>query len=237
MKAIIIDDEPSCIESLMAKLELFLPQVEIIKTYQVAQEALFEVQRVDVDVIFLDIEMPGLDGITFAQKANLQNTEIIYTTAHQRYAINAFQVSAFDFLLKPIDRHELVKTIERLTKKLKEKQSKSIKLHSRYNKIAVPSTKGMFFVPLNDILWLEADNNYTTLHLSSGAKLLTSRAIGEYEDILSTLDFFRIHQSTIINLQHLQEYVRGEGGSVILVNGQELEVSRRRKADLMALVG
>ncbi|WP_428660725.1 LytR/AlgR family response regulator transcription factor [Runella sp.] len=237
MKAIIIDDEPSCIESLAAKIELFLPQMEIIKTYQVAQEALFDVHRLDADVIFLDIEMPGLDGITFAQKANLQTTEIIYTTAHQRYAINAFQVSAFDFLLKPIDRHELVKTIERLTKKLKEKQLKGLKLHSRYNKIAVPSIKGMFFVPLNEILWLEADNNYTTLHLTSGAKLLTSRAIGEYEDILTPLDFFRIHQSTIINLQHLQEYVRGEGGLVILTNGQELEVSRRRKADLLAVVG
>ncbi len=237
MKAIIVDDEISCIESLSAKIEHFLPQVEVVKTYRVAQEALFEVNRMDVDVIFLDIEMPGLDGISFAQKANLQNTEIIYTTAHQQYAINAFRVSAFDFLLKPIDRHELVKSIDRLSVKLKEKQSKGVKLHSRYNKIAVPSTKGMFFVPVSEILWLEADNNYTTIHLTNATKLLTSRAIGEYEDILTPLDFFRIHQSTIINLQYLQEYVRGDGGSVILVNGKELEVSRRRKIDLLALIG
>jgi len=237
MKAVIIDDEAACIESLLAKIELFLPQVNILKTYQVAQEALTEINKLDLDLIFLDIEMPGLDGISFAQKANLQNTEIIYTTAHQQYAISAFRVSAFDFLLKPIDRHELTASIERLCNKLKEKQQKGIKLHGKYNKIAVHSVKGLSFVSLNDILWLESDNNYTTLHLLSGARMITSRAIGEYEEILTPLDFVRIHQSIMINLQYLQEYVKGEGGSVILANGRELEVSRRRKADLMAFIG
>ncbi len=238
MKAIIIDDEVSCIESLLAKIELFVPQMKVVKTYILPQEALKEIHRIDVDVVFLDVEMPNMNGISFAKKANLTNTEIIYTTAYQKYAIDAFRVSAFDFLLKPVDRHELLKTVTRLGEKLEErKQSKLSRLHARYNKITVHTAKGMLFVALQNILWLESDNNYTTLHLVEGQPVVTSRSIGDFEEMLLEYDFYRIHQSAIINLQHLQEYVRGDGGSVILTNGKEIEVSRRRKADLMGLIG
>jgi two-component system, LytTR family, response regulator len=237
MKAIIIDDEVSCIESLSAKIEMFVPQLKVVKTYILPQEALKEIQKIDVEVVFLDIEMPNMNGITFAKKANLTNTEIIYTTAYQKYAIDAFRVSAFDFLLKPIDRHELLKSVERLEQKLQEKNIKHSKLQAKYNKITVHTTKGMLFVPIQNILWLESDNNYTTLHLAEGQQILTSRSIGDFEEILLEYDFCRIHHSTIINLQHLQEYTRGDGGSVILTGGKEIEVSRRRKAELMALIG
>ncbi len=236
MKAIIIDDEESCIESLLAKIEMFVPQMKVVKTYILPQEALKEINKIDVDVIFLDIEMPNMNGITFAKKANLLTTEIIYTTAYQKYAIDAFRVSAFDFLLKPIDRHELVKSMERLSQKLLEKNIKYSRLQAKYNKITVHTSKGMLFVPIQNILWLESDNNYTTLHLLEGQPIVASRSIGDFEEMLLEYDFYRIHHSAIINLQHLQEYVRGDGGSVILTNGKEIEVSRRRKADLMALI-
>lgn len=237
MKAIIIDDEASCIESLLAKIEMFVPQMKVIKTYILPQEALKEIHKIDVDVVFLDIEMPNMNGITFAKKANLTSTEIIYTTAYQKYAIDAFRVSAFDFLLKPIDRHELLKSVNRLSEKLQERKQNSIsRLHARYNKITVHTTKGMLFVPMQNILWLESDNNYTTLHLTEGHPIVTSRSIGDFEEMLLEYDFYRIHQSAIINLQHLKEYIRGDGGSVILTDGKEIEVSRRRKADLMALI-
>src|SRR5688572_17105971 len=117
MKAVIIDDEISCITSLVAKIQNFVPQIEVVKTYCVPQEALTEINKLDVDVIFLDIEMPGLNGISFAEKANLQDTEIIYTTAFQQYAIDAIRVSAFDFFLKPVNRYDLAKSINRLEEK------------------------------------------------------------------------------------------------------------------------
>ncbi len=238
MNAIIIDDEESCIESLLAKIEMFVPQLKVIKTYILPQEALQEIHKLDVDVIFLDIEMPNMNGITFAQKANLTSTEIIYTTAYQKYAIDAFRVCAFDFLLKPIDRHELLKSINRLIEKKQEHKPQSIsRLHARYNKVTVHTTKGLLFIPMQNILWLESDNNYTTLHLLEGKSVLTSRSIGVFEELLQNFDFVRIHQSTIINLEHLQEYIRGDGGSVILTNGKELEVSRRRKTELLSLSG
>ncbi len=212
--------------------------MKVVKTYILPQEALKEIHRMDVDVVFLDIEMPNMNGITFAKKANLTNTEIIYTTAYQKYAIDAFRVSAFDFLLKPIDRHELLKTVNRLAEKIEERKKNNIsRLHARFNKITVNTTKGMLFVPMQNILWLESDNNYTTLHLVEGQPIVTSRSIGDFEEMLLEFDFFRIHQSAIINLQYLKEYLRGDGGSVILSNGKELEVSRRRKADLMVLIG
>ena len=238
MKAIIIDDEVSCIESLLAKIELFIPQLKVVKTYILPQEALKEIHKIDVDVVFLDIEMPNMNGITFAKKANLDNTEIIYTTAYQKYAIDAFRVCAFDFLLKPVDRHELLQSVNRLSEKLKQRTPTNVsKLHARYNKITIHTTKGMLFVPMQNILWMESDNNYTTLHLTEGKSIITSRSIGDFELMLLEFDFYRIHQSALINLQHLQEYIKGDGGSVILTNGKEIEVSRRRKADLLALIG
>ena len=121
-----------------------------------------------------------------------------------------------------------------LEQKRKEKDLKTVpQLHNRYNKISVPSAKGILFVSLFDIVWLESDNCYTTLHLSEGSPLVTSRSIGDFEEMLNELDFCRIHNSTIINLQHLNEYIRGDGGNVVLSDGIELEVSRRRKADLL----
>jgi two-component system, LytTR family, response regulator len=236
MNAVIIDDEVSCIESLSAKIEMFVPSVKVIKTFLMPQEALQEIHKLDVDIIFLDVEMPNMNGITFAQKANLTSTEIIYTTAYQKYAVDAFRVCAFDFLLKPVDRKELVSSIEKLTMKLQEKHLKYSKLQTKYNKITVHTTKGMQFVPIQNILWIASDNSYSTLHLAEGNPIVTSRSIGDFEEILLEYDFCRIHNSFMINLQHLQEYVKGDGGTVILTNGKELEVSRRKKADLMALI-
>jgi len=236
MNAIIIDDEVSCIESLLVKIELFVPSLKVIKTYILPQEALREIDKMDIDVIFLDIEMPNMNGITFAQKANLTCTEIIYTTAYQKYAVDAFRVCAFDFLLKPIDRKELVNSIEKLNQKLQEKHLKYSRLQAKYNKITVHTSKGMLFIPIQDILWIESNNSYSKLHLVDSQSVVTCRSIGDFEEMLLVYDFCRIHQSTIINLQHIHEYVKGDGGNIVLSNGKELDVSRRRKANLMNLI-
>lgn len=237
MNAIIIDDEVSCIESLLAKIELFVPSLNVVKTYLLPQEALREINKMDVDVIFLDIEMPNMSGITFAQKANLTSTEIIYTTAYQKYAVDAFRVCAFDFLLKPVDRNELVNSVEKLNQKLQEKNIKYSRLQAKYNKITVHTSKGMLFVAIQDILWIESDNSYCKLYLIDNRSVIASRSIGDFEEMLLVYDFCRIHHGIIINLQNIYEYVKGEGGIVVLSNGKELDVSRRRKADLMALIG
>ena len=237
MNAIIIDDEVSCIESLLAKIELFVPSLNVVKTYLLPQEALKEINKMDVDVIFLDIEMPNMSGITFAQKANLTSTEIIYTTAYQKYAVDAFRVCAFDFLLKPVDRNELVNSVEKLNQKLQEKNIKYSRLQAKYNKITVHTPKGMLFVAIQDILWIESDNSYCKLYLIENRSIIASRSIGDFEEMLLIYDFCRIHHGIIINLQHIHEYVKGEGGTVVLSDGKELDVSRRRKADLMTLIG
>ncbi len=237
LKAVIVDDEASSIESLAAKIEMFTPQVKVVKTFILSQEALREIPKLDVDLIFLDIEMPHLDGLSFAEKAKLGGTEIIYTTAYQKYAKDAFKVCAFDFLLKPVDRHELVKSMNRLLAKLSASSTASANRFTLlYHKITIPSTRGLLFIEIQDIVWLESDNNYTTLHMADSGSIVTSRSIGDFETLLASYNFCRIHQSAIINLQYLKEYLRGEGGTVILTNGKELEVSRRRKAYFLSMV-
>lgn len=237
LKAVIVDDEVSSIESLSAKIEMFTPGVKVIKTFVLSQEALREIPKMDVDLVFLDIEMPHLDGLSFARKAKMGGTEIIYTTAYQKYAKDAFKVCAFDFLLKPVDRHELVKSINRLQAKLSASSTVAFnRVTLLYHKITIPSTRGLLFIQIQDIVWLESDNNYTTLYMADSGSIVTSRSIGDFESLLASYNFCRIHQSVIINLQYLQEYLRGEGGTVILTNGKALEVSRRRKAHFLNLV-
>ena len=238
LKILIIDDELNARNVLHHLIIDFIPEITEIRVAASAAEAQEILRFYLPDIVFLDIEMPNMNGITFAKKANLDNTEIIYTTAYQKYAIDAFRVCAFDFLLKPVDRHELLQSVNRLSEKLKQRTPTNVsKLHARYNKITIHTTKGMLFVPMQNILWMESDNNYTTLHLTEGKSIITSRSIGDFELMLLEFDFYRIHQSALINLQHLQEYIKGDGGSVILTNGKEIEVSRRRKADLLALIG
>jgi two-component system, LytTR family, response regulator len=235
MRACIVDDEASCIESLVAKIELFVPKIKVVKTFLLPQEAIKEIPKLDIDVIFLDIEMPHLNGISFAKKINLENTEIIYTTAYQKYAIDAFKVSAFDFLLKPIDRHELLKTAEKLQHKLNERNKlKLSRLNARFNKITVNTSQGILFLAIKSIIYLKSENNYTTLYLTDQKPIVSSRPIFEYEQILIEFDFIRVHQSFLINIDQVISYQKGEGGMLTMSNNAQIEVSRRKKAELLA---
>jgi two-component system, LytTR family, response regulator len=235
MRACIVDDEASCIESLVAKIELFVPKIKVVKTFLLPQEAIKEIPKLDIDVIFLDIEMPHLNGISFAKKINLENTEIIYTTAYQKYAIDAFKVSAFDFLLKPIDRHELLKTAEKLQHKLNERNKlKLSRLNARFNKITVNTSQGILFLAIKSIIYLKSENNYTTLYLTDQKPIVSSRPIFEYEQILIEFDFIRVHQSFLINIDQVKSYQKGEGGMLTMSNNAQIEVSRRKKAELLA---
>lgn len=244
MNAILVDDERMSLELLMLKLQKVAPEINIIATFQKPEEAIIGIRQFKPDVVFLDIEMPGIDGLTLLNKLGQHDFEIIFTTAYSQYAIDAIRQSAIDFLLKPVREIELSDAVERLKKKFQSKsQSNNIgtQQSSKFNKIAIPSLKGVILVALDDIIRLESDSNYTTFYIKEpnqkfSKKILASRTMKEFETILDNNRFVRVHRSSIINLNYLTEYIRGEGGTVLMTDGSEVEVSRREKAMLLARI-
>jgi two-component system, LytTR family, response regulator len=238
---IIIDDEPASMEALRLKIERVSDEIDVVTTFYSAKDALKSIESLEPDLVFLDIEMPEIDGFTFLEHFPNRNFEVIITTAHDHYAIRAVRQNAIDFLLKPVSISELHEAIDRLKLKIKAKQKSEKgaipKLNAQFDKIPVPSMRGLVFVPIKEILYLSSEGNYTTIHLESKQKLVSSRNLGDYESILEQLHFFRIHHSTIINLTQIREYLKGEGGSVILTDGTELDVSKRRKKEFLETIG
>jgi two-component system, LytTR family, response regulator len=238
---IIIDDEPASLEALKLKIAKVSTEIEIIGAFYSAEEAIESVKVLNPELIFLDIEMPAMDGFSFLEEFPERNFEVIITTAHDEYAIKAVRQSAVDFLLKPVSLNELKDAIERLKLKLKEKQKSerpsSIKLNAQFDKIPVPSMRGLMFLPVKEILYLSSEGNYTNIYLENKQKIVSSKNLGEYETLLEALNFFRIHHSTLINLTQIREYLKGEGGSVILSDGTELDVSKRKKKEFLDMIG
>ena len=241
MTAILIDDEPASLAALKLKIEKASDEITVLKSFNSAVLALEQIEKLSPDVVFLDVEMPEMDGFMFMSQFTDRPFEVIITTAHGEYAVQAIRQSALDFLLKPISQSDLIEAIDRLTQKVnaKKKAEKSAynKLNALYDKIPVPSVRGITFVGVREILYLMSDGNYTTIYLENGQKIVSSRNLGDYEDLVSNLGFFRIHHSTLINLAHIREYLRGEGGSVILTDGTELDVSKRKKKEFLEVIG
>ena len=240
--AIIIDDEPFSNEALQLKIEKVSSNIEIVGTFYTAKDARQQMEDLEPDLVFLDIEMPEHDGFWFLEQFPERQFEVIITTAHDAYAIKAVRFSAIDFLLKPIHVPDLAEAISRFIQKMDAKNLKigtqSItKLNAKFDKIPVPILRGLQFVHISDILYLRSEGNYTIIYLNNGEQVVSSKNLGDYELVLSYLHFFSIHHSSIINLEHLREYLKGEGGSVILSNGTELDVSKRKKKEFIELIG
>ncbi|MEM7038413.1 MAG: LytTR family DNA-binding domain-containing protein [Bacteroidota bacterium] len=243
MKAIIVDDESHCIQSLKLQLEYVAPWIEVVEAFQQPAKALEFLSETQPDVVFLDVSMPLLNGFDLLRALNEIRFKVIFTTAHDEYAIQAFRVSALDYLLKPIREADLVSAVQ----KLKALDSQPQSLQSNVDvlldavmqkgqpaqKIALPTLEGFDFVEVRTILRIEADGNYSIVHFDSGKSLVVTRALKEMEEILTAHRFLRIHISHLVNLNKLQKYVRGDGGYVILEGGQQLPVSRSRKQILL----
>jgi two-component system, LytTR family, response regulator len=246
MRAIIIDDEPDGISILKKMLSLNCKQVKVIATCSNAAEGKLKTEELDPDLIFLDIQMPGKSGLEMLTELDTKNFEVIFVTAHNQYMLQALQFSAADYLLKPVDEDRLIEAIERVEKKRQQKgDNKSIEA-LLYNvqktstpnemKLCIPTLKGFVILKLEDIIVCEAEKNYTIIHLHGKKPLTVSRPLLEYEKILEGTTFLRIHRTYLINLQHVKEYHRGEGGVVIMSNGAEVEISRRKKEQFLSKI-
>jgi len=243
IRTILVDDEPPGLSSLQIMLESNCPELEIVSACDSADTAIAAINNLRPELVFLDIAMPEKDGFDLLNEIGRIDFEIIFVTAHNDFMLQALRFSAVDYLLKPAEEHLLCEAVKRAVKKIEEKSSNEnldILLHNLKNKedrqkmkICIPSLKGFQVVNISDIIYCEASSNYTIFHFTNKSTIVASRPIHEYEALLEDSGFVRIHKSFVINLEHVKEYLRGEGGTVILSNSMDLEVSRRKKENFI----
>ncbi len=244
IKTILVDDEPRGINTLKKILELHCPEVQVIACCENADDAKMKIEALKPDLVFLDIAMPGKSGLSMLSEMDEILFQIIFVTAHNEYSIQAFQYSAVDYLLKPVHEDQLINAVKRVEKKIPNSSlNKNIETllynfqqHKKNDemKLCISSLKGFHVVLLDNILYCESEASYTVFYLSDGQKVMASRSIMEYEQLLEQNDFVRIHRSYLVNLNHIKEYQRGEGGSVLMSNNVVVEVSRRKKEMFIA---
>jgi two-component system LytT family response regulator len=245
LTAILIDDEISCTETLEIELKQYCPEVEVIKKCNSAKEGLLSVQSLNPDVVFLDIEMPWMSGFELLQSLPHIDFEIVFVTAYDQFAIKAFKFSAIDYLLKPIQKNELVSAVNRVLEKRKRKQPderiqfllQQLQLGDQaFAKLALPTMEGLIFIPVDNILYCKSDSNYTHLVKTDGKTATISRPLKLVASMLEEHSFMRIHQSYLINLKHIEKYIKGQGGEVVMSDGKYLPVSRSKKDMLLEKV-
>lgn len=226
-------------------LEDFCEGIKVCALCQNVDEGIKAIKEHKPEIVFLDIQMQRETGFDLLTRIRDINFEVIFTTAHSEYAIKAFKFSAIDYLLKPIDIQELKHAIEKVNKKLHDNISlrlehlvQNLRSTSSENyKLALPTAEGLLFVKVSNILYCEASSNYTEIVTEDGKKHVVSRTLKEYDEMLSDHNFFRIHNSYLINLNAIKKYVRGEGGYVVMNNDRSLDVSKRKKESFLSRIG
>ncbi len=240
IKAVIVDDEPKAIQSLSWELTHFSNEIEVIKTFSNPEDAIDYLNFNSPDCLFLDIQMPTMDGFQFLEKLSNKNFAVVITTAYNEFAIKALKHEAVDYLLKPIDSEDLEETIKKI-KKYNSKFFNSAKIEaalSTFNskfqqkKITINTDGKLIFLNVDDVLFVESDGNYSTIVTKDGQKLLITKKLKEVNDILPEHYFFRIHNSYIINLSKIKEFIKNEG-YVVMESNHKIPVARQRKSDFL----
>ncbi len=247
MKVLIVDDEfqgRNFLEKVIVKL---FPDLTVVGLAATVSEALSVIAEKKPQVIFLDVMLNNENGFDLLEQATDLQAEVIFTTAHNEFAIKAFKYNALDYLLKPIDLDELEKAIHKAKQKIQTTAPASspemfknlidtLKNPGKtLNKISIPTADGFVLIAIADIICCEGFGNYTSFYLQGDKKLTSSYTLKEYADMLADQNFFRTHKSSLVNLSHVSRYIKGEGGTLVMANGREVEVSRRNKEALMKI--
>ena len=239
---ILVDDELNNLHFLQELINTHLPQLDIVATAEQANDGLVCIKELKPQLVFMDIDMPGMTGFELLKKLEPLSFEVIFITAYNQYAMEAFEYNAVAYLTKPIVTQKLTAAVEKAILRITEKNytnnifSLLENIHSKYeqDKIALPTMQGLQFIKLTQICYCESNGNYTIFHLTDNSKIMVSRQLGEYEKLLPTDIFVRIHDKHIINLTCIKEYIKGSGGEIILENGTRLNVASRRKDELLS---
>jgi two-component system, LytTR family, response regulator len=249
INALIIDDEAHCIDSLLILINKYCPNVSVLSSCPDGECGLESIEEYQPDLVFLDVAMPKMNGFDMLSKLEKIDFEIIFTTAFDNFAIKAFKVCAVDYLLKPVDRQELVNAVAIAEERINLRKQKTgngsnleqftmllenLKQNQEaFPNIAIPTLEGFELVRVKDILYITGDSNYANVYIKNRSPLLVSKTIKYLEDRIKGHNFFRIHHSNLINLSEVTKYVKGLGGYVIMSDGKQLNVSRSKKNELM----
>ena len=235
LKAAILDDEVKGSKLLTHKLGVFEDELQVVAVFNDAEKAAKAISQLDIDVLFLDVEMPGLNGFQVLEQLGAFDFEVIFTTAYDTYTLDALRLSAVDYLLKPVDEDELLLAITRLKKRVAEKAAhKEIKKEEKpKNRLALPTAEGVYIVDKANIIRVEAMSNYSVFILTDAKKIVVSKTLKEYESALDADNFMRVNRSVIVNLNFVVKYRKGDGGTLELSDGAEIEVSTQKKEGLL----
>lgn len=248
IRAVLVDDEPQSCKSLAIKLKAVAEDVEIIGTYHNPVNAIAAIRKMKPDAVFLDIEMPGINGFQLLEKMEGFDFEVIFITAYSEYMLSALHVSALDYLLKPVDSEELRNALVRLRKRLalhqnplsKREQLRllgdTLKDQHTPKRLALATLQGIIFLKVAEIVHVEALSNYSTFYLVNKQKIVVSKTLKEFEPILTEQNFFRVSRSCIVNMDYIVKYKHEDGGILELQDGTEVAVGPYRKNELVKLL-
>jgi two-component system LytT family response regulator len=246
LKAILIDDEKGSLESLAFEIREYCPEVEVIGSSQDPKEGLRLIQKLSPDLLFLDIEMPGMNGFELLQQLSDASLHVIFVTAYDQFAIRAFDFNAVDYVLKPVRKAKLISAVQKVVERQQPVLDKSgldallqnirVQTHSGLENIALPTHDGFTMVHINDITHLNAESNYTWVHIVQQKKYLVTRTLKDLEDMLHFPQYFRAHKSHLVNLNHVDKYVRGQGGYLVMKDQIQIPVARAQKVELLRML-
>jgi two-component system LytT family response regulator len=241
IKAVIIDDEMHCRKTLGMLLKEYCPEVQVIEQCDNGETGIEVIRKLNPDLVFLDIEMPHMNGFEMLEKLSEISFTLIFTTGYDQYAIKAFRFSALDYLLKPVDHEELKKAVTRAVQHLLPPLPQQLEIllqrinqHApAINKIALPTMEGLQMIPVDSIISCASERNYTFILLKNNLKIVVSKILKEVEEMLEEYSFLRVHHSYIVNLNEISKYVKGEGGYLVMSDGSSVDVSRSKKEILL----
>lgn len=243
IRTIILDDEKHCVESLRLDLVKYCPEVEILTTCTGSKEGLQAIKKLKPDLVFLDVEMPWMNGFELLELLQPVDFDVVFTTAYDSYALKAFRVSAVDYLLKPICKDDLISAVQRIHKKIYDPGTDRIQTllddyftRQQQSRITIPEKDGYQFIDVPTILYAESDGNYSRIFISDKSPIFISMTLKDLEKKLSGNNFCRVHHSFLVNLDNVERYVKAEGGYLVMKNGAIVPVSRAKKNELKAVI-
>lgn len=244
IKCVLVDDETNSLEMMEWLLKTYCPEVKVEAMCNSAELGIEAIHKYKPDVVFLDIEMPHMNGFDMLEQFDRLFFDVVFCTAYDQFAIKAFKYSALNYLLKPVDPDDLKESIRRIEEKRAVPTREQIDLllqnvksvnKTTVSRIALTTNDGMIFVSTQDIIYCEAESNYTAIMLAGGKKIMVSKVLKDIDEALAGPDFFRVHNSFLININHIKKFVRGEGGYVIMDNDANISISRSRRQEFMEL--